>query len=89
MTDFQPIVDAVRHGRDKEIKDMVQKALEDGSTPAEIIDDGLIAGMNVVGRLFKADEMFIPEVLLSARTMHAGMAVLEPLVHQSQRVLDQ
>ena len=80
MTDFQPIVDAVRHGRDKEIKDMVQKALEDGSTPAEIIDDGLIAGMNVVGRLFKADEMFIPEVLLSARTMHAGMAVLEPLL---------
>ena len=80
MPDFQPIMDAVLQGRHKDIRDLVQKALDAGSAPMEIIDSGLIAGMNVVGRLFKADEMYIPEVLLCARTMHAGMDVLEPLL---------
>ena len=80
MPDSQPIMDAVLHGRHKDIRDLIQKALDAGSAPMEIIDSGLIAGMNVVGRLFKADEMYIPEVLLSARAMHAGMDVLEPLL---------
>ena len=80
MPDSQPIMDAVLQGRHKDIRDLIQKALDAGSAPMEIIDSGLIAGMNVVGRLFKADEMYIPEVLLSARAMHAGMDVLEPLL---------
>jgi len=60
-----------------------RKAIGDGMSPKEILDDGLIAGMDVVGRDFKAGDLFIPEVLLSARAMHAGLEILRPLLVES------
>ncbi|MEA3439097.1 MAG: corrinoid protein [Chloroflexota bacterium] len=60
-----------------------RKAIDDGMSPKEILDDGLIAGMDVVGRDFKTGDLFIPEVLLCARAMHAGLDVLRPLLSES------
>lgn len=61
----------------------VRKAIDDGMPPKEILDEGLIAGMDVVGRDFKAGDLFIPEVLLSARVMHAGLEILRPLLAET------
>lgn len=60
-----------------------RKAIDDGMSPKEILDDGLIAGMDIVGRDFKAGDLFIPEVLLCARAMHVGMEILRPLLAES------
>ena len=60
-----------------------RKAIDEGLTPKEILDDGLIAGMDMVGRDFKAGDLFIPEVLLCARAMHAGLEILRPLLAES------
>ena len=57
-----------------------REAIDDGMSPKEILDDGLIAGMDIVGRDFKAGDLFIPEVLLCARAMHAGLEILRPLL---------
>ena len=80
MSQFENIKQAVLEGNLADIAGMVQKALGEGSSPQDIIDQGLIAGMNVVGVRFKNDEMFIPEVLVSAKTMHNGMDILRPLL---------
>ena len=63
-----------------EIKDLVQKAVDEGIDPAAIINDGLIGGMNIVAPLFKSGEMFVPEVMESADTMNEGMQVVKPLI---------
>ena len=60
-----------------------RKAINGGMPPKEILDDGLIAGMDAVGRDFKAGDLFIPEVLLCARAMHAGLEILRPLLAES------
>jgi 5-methyltetrahydrofolate--homocysteine methyltransferase len=70
-------------GEDKVVADLVQQALDQEMTPAEILNGGLIAGMDEVGKDFKAGELFVPEVLIAARAMHAGMNVLRPLLAES------
>jgi len=70
-------------GEDDVVADLVQQALDQGMTPAEILNGGLIAGMDQVGRDFKAGELFVPEVLIAARAMQAGMNVLRPLLAES------
>ncbi|MFC1798815.1 B12-binding domain-containing protein [Thermodesulfobacteriota bacterium] len=80
MSRFEKISQAVQKGDLAGIADMVQKALDNGNSPQEIIDHGLIAGMDVVGVRFKNDEMYIPEVLVSAKTMHNGVEVLQPFL---------
>lgn len=59
---------------------LVQKALDEGLAPLSILNDGMVMGMNEVGRRFKAGEMFVPEVLMSAEAMQAGLKVLRPLL---------
>jgi len=54
-------------GKDKEVRELVQKALDEGHTPKEILDFGMVSGMDVVGKRFKNFEIFLPEVLISAR----------------------
>lgn len=71
-------------GREKEVAELVQKALDEGMPPGDILQGGLIVGMDQVGRDFKAGEMFVPEVLIAARAMHAGMKVLRPLLAESE-----
>ena len=70
-------------GEIDKVKAAAQKALDEGVSAAEILSDGLIAGMDEVGKDFKAGDLFIPEVLLSAKAMHAGLDVLRPLLAES------
>ena len=65
------------------VEGLVKEALAAGLKPKDIIDKGLIAGMDIVGAKFKADEVFIPEVLMSARAMHAGLEILKPLLTEA------
>ena len=67
-------------GEADEVAELVQQALDKGIAPNEVLQGGLIAGMDQVGRDFKAGDLFVPEVLIAARAMHAGMNVLRPLL---------
>ena len=70
-------------GKIDEVKELSQQALDQGASPRDIIDKGLLAGMDVVGKRFKAGDMFIPEVLLCARCMHGAMDILKPLLSEA------
>ena len=80
MEILNSIAKSLMDGDDKKIVEEVRQAIDAGIPTAKILDDGLIAGMNVVGKRFKNHEMFLPEVLLSARAMTAGVALLKPLL---------
>ena len=75
---FEKMAAALIAGKEAEVKEMAQKALDEGAAGREILDNGLLAGMDVVGQRFKAGDMFIPEVLLCARCMHGAMEILKP-----------
>jgi 5-methyltetrahydrofolate--homocysteine methyltransferase len=84
MTDIlQKIAAKLYDGEDEETAGLVQQALDEGIPPADILSGGLIAGMDRVGKDFKAGELFVPEVLIAARAMHACMRVLRPLLVES------
>ncbi|MBD3305760.1 cobalamin-binding protein, partial [candidate division KSB3 bacterium] len=68
MANFEEMANMVIAGEEEKIVDATQKAVDEGIDPIEIIDKGLMSGMNVVGERFKRAEMFIPEVLMSAKT---------------------
>ncbi len=72
------ISELLQKGRAKNVKNLVQEALDQGIDPKEILNDGLLAGMMVVGGKFKRNEVFVPEVLVAARAMNAGITLLEP-----------
>ena len=80
MEILKNIAKSVMAGDDKKITEEVAQAIEEGIPTTEILDDGLIAGMNVVGERFRGHDMFLPEVLMSARAMSAGVALLKPLM---------
>jgi 5-methyltetrahydrofolate--homocysteine methyltransferase len=80
MADFQAIADALIKGQAPKVKEMVSAAVSEGIKPGEILSRGLIAGMAVVGERFKKNEIYVPEVLIAARAMHAGMDILKPLL---------
>jgi 5-methyltetrahydrofolate--homocysteine methyltransferase len=61
------------------VEGLVKKALAEGHLAPEILNQGLIAGMSIVGREFKARELWVPDVLLAARNMHRGIEILKPL----------
>jgi 5-methyltetrahydrofolate--homocysteine methyltransferase len=67
-------------GDDGKVAELTRKAVEQQLPPKRILDDGLIAGMAVVGQRFKVHEIFLPEVLMAARAMYAGMDELRPLL---------
>jgi len=77
---LQRIASDLYSGEDKEVAALVQQALDEGMAPDEILQGGLIAGMDEVGKDFKAGDLFVPEVLIAARAMHAGMDILRPLL---------
>ena len=79
MAKLDEVKDLVSRGRSKLIAAKVQEALDDGSTPQEILD-AMIDTMGEVGDRFSRDEIFVPEMLISAKTMKNGLAVLEPLL---------
>jgi 5-methyltetrahydrofolate--homocysteine methyltransferase len=71
-------------GKHEPVKKMTEEALAAGRTAFEVLEEGLIAGMKVVGEDFKHNRVFVPEVLLAARAMKAGMAVLKPLLTEKK-----
>lgn len=72
------ISEYVQKGRAKNVKQLVEDSLNQGVDPKAILDDGLLAGMMIVGEKFKKNEVFVPEVLVAARAMSAGLSILEP-----------
>ena len=79
MSLLEQISTALQKGKAKDIKELVQQAI-DQNIPAEtILNDGLMAGMNVIGGKFKRNEVFVPEVLVAGRAMNIGTAMLKPL----------
>jgi 5-methyltetrahydrofolate--homocysteine methyltransferase len=78
MADLKALADAVINGDQNQALEITKTALEEGTAPKDILDNGLIAGMDVVGDRFKKNEIYIPEVLISARAMKMAMEVLEP-----------
>jgi 5-methyltetrahydrofolate--homocysteine methyltransferase len=83
MADFKGIAETLIEGNADKVKELVQAAIDENIEPKKILDEGLIAGMEVVGVRFKNCEIYVPEVLVSARAMHAGMDILEPLLAKS------
>ncbi len=75
---IQEISEWLQKGRAKNVKALVEEALEQGIDPKEILNEGLLAGMMIIGGKFKRNEVFVPEVLVAARAMTAGLTVLEP-----------
>ena len=80
MEILEQIAKSLIAGDDRTVAEQVTRAIEDKVPTTRILDDGLIAGMNVVGARFRDHEMFLPEVLLSARAMTAGVTLLKPLL---------
>ena len=83
MEIFREISEALQVGNAKKVKELVQKALDDGIQPSEILTNGLIEGMSIVGVKFKNNEIYVPEVLIAARAMQAGMDILRPFLTAS------
>jgi 5-methyltetrahydrofolate--homocysteine methyltransferase len=78
MADLKALADAVIKGDQGSAVEITKAALDEGTSPKSVLDEGLIAGMDVVGARFKKNEIYIPEVLIAARAMKMAMEILEP-----------
>jgi len=85
MPDYEKLSEKVIEGAQEDVKELTQAAIDEDADPQEIITQGLIGGMNVVGERFKAGDMFVPEVLMSAKAMKAGMELVNPLLTEGDR----
>ena len=79
---YEQISEQLQKGKAKVVKTQVQQAIDEGCAPQEILEKGLIAGMNIIGVKFRNNEVFVPEVLVAARAMNMGAALLKPLLAQ-------
>ena len=80
MSVLEQLSEALQQGNTDRVTQLTQEAIDLNSEPQAILDQGLVAGMTVVGTKFKMHEIFLPDVLLAARAMHAGMELLKPLL---------
>lgn len=78
MSIIDEMSEFLQKGRAKNVKALVEQALEEGVDPKIILNEGLLSGMMIIGTKFKNNEVFVPEVLVAARAMNAGLAILEP-----------
>ena len=83
MSVFDDISSAVQRGKRKEVVPLVEQALADGCDPLDILNQGLVPAMGVIGEKFSAGETFVPEMLVAARAMNAGTEVLKPYLEQA------
>ena len=83
VMDFEALSTAVQKGKVKDVKSIVNQALEENVPVKEILEDGLIAPMGIVGENFSANKIFVPEMLMAARAMSAGVKIIEPLFSES------
>ena len=80
MADFEELSKSVISGNLAKVKKITQALIDEAVSPLDIINQGLIAGMSVVGARFKNGEMYVPEVLVAARSMTAGIELVKPLI---------
>ena len=80
MTDLKQIAENLIQGKAPKVKELVQKAVDEGEDVEKILNEALLAGMSVVGDKFKRNEFYVPEVLIAARAMKAGMEVIRPFL---------
>ncbi len=83
MADYEGLANGVVSGDFNRVAELTRQAIDEGVAPVEIINQGLIKGMNVVGARFKAGDMYVPEVMMAARAMKAGMDLVKPLIAES------
>ena len=80
MTIIQEISENLQKGKAKVVKELVQKAIDEGASIELILNEGLLQGMTIIGEKFKNNEVYVPEVLVAARAMNAGTQLLKPLL---------
>ena len=78
--DLHEISVQLQAGKAKIVKTLVQQAIDEGISAQTILEEGLLDGMNVIGEKFKNNEVFVPEVLVAARAMNMGVAIIKPLL---------
>lgn len=83
MSLLNEISENLQKGKAKIVKELVQRAIDEGIPAQEILEQGLLSGMNVIGEKFKKNEVFVPEVLVAARAMNQGAALLKPFLSES------
>ncbi len=83
MSTLENLSTSLINGKAAEVKDLTNQAIEEGLVPREILNNGLLLGMTEVGRRFKANEFYVPEVLIAARAMKAGMEILKPRLSET------
>lgn len=83
MAKFEEMSALLQRGKAKDLAAMVTEELAAGTSPKDILTQGLIVGMGIVGEKFKNNEIFVPEVLIAARAMNAALAVLKPALAES------
>lgn len=80
MSMFVEISENLQKGKAKIVKELVQAAVDSGASAKDILEQGLLNGMGIIGEKFKNNEVYVPEVLIAARAMNAGVAILKPLL---------
>ncbi len=83
----QKIINALIEGKASKVKSLVEVALQLGYTPKEIINNAMLLGMDSIGKKFKQNRLYIPDVMISARAMQAGLYVLDPVMKCSENIL--
>lgn len=83
MSIMQNISESLQKGKAKDVKELVQQAVDEGVDAKTILDEGLLAGMSIIGDKFKKNEIYVPDVLIAARAMNAGTEILKPLLMES------
>jgi len=83
MSILAEISENLQKGRAKNVKELVQKAIDEGCSANEILEEGLLNGMGIIGEKFKNNEVYVPDVLIAARAMNAGTELLKPLLIDS------
>ncbi len=83
MSILNEISQNLQIGKAKIVKELVQKAIDEGISPESILKEGLLDGMGIIGDKFKKDEIYVPDVLIAARAMTAGTEILKPLLASS------
>ena len=83
MSILAEISEELQKGKAKDVKELVQQAVDQGINAKEILEEGLLSGMGIIGEKFKNNEVYVPEVLIAARAMNAGSELLKPLLAES------
>ncbi len=88
MFDKQKLIDAVVEGEESQVTDLVKSGLEQGINAGTILNESLIVAMDMVGELMEEEEIFIPEVLMAAKAMSAGVEIIKPLLGEDSQLVN-